>query len=408
MDKKNDILQTYRKRKDEFRLPLKDDGWKRLEAALADIPNTRRSFPYRLLSVAAIGIICVAAGLTFLFVGKDRTDKQLVDLPETEITGETSIALDDTTDIREEIKPENTFTLPVVANNKKTTEPISLPNIKDGATHQEDLQKDEDVIPVEEASPDEPVEHKQNRQIIGPQPENKRKYNTHYQIEKRYTASRWGFGLSSGANNFSGATGGVANYYYTNPGPNPPEPPIEPEELGNETLQTKAAAGQRPGGNSGNDYYEHDMPISVSFSVRRYFTNRLAVESGLSYTYLHSDITRSNMAKGEQTVHYLGVPLKLNWDLIRKGPFSLYLSGGGMVEYCLSARKESSSMDIDRWQYSIHGAVGIQTRLYKQLGLFVEPGVAYYFNPPEKMETETIRTVRPFTFNLQVGIRLSY
>ena len=44
--------------------------------------------------------------------------------------------------------------------------------------------------------------------------------------------------------------------------------------------------------------------------------------------------------------------------------------------------------------------------VYKRQGIYVEPGVAYFFD--DGSDVQTIRKENPFNFNIQAGIRLTY
>ena len=61
-EKQHDIIEVCRRRKEEFRLPLPVEGWKRLEADLKELekPARRRSVWWRWLAAAAL-----LAGITF-------------------------------------------------------------------------------------------------------------------------------------------------------------------------------------------------------------------------------------------------------------------------------------------------------------------------------------------------------
>ena len=68
MNDKNDILQMLRNREDEFHLPLRKDGWKKLEAELPPLmaveemtggrtkPARRKLYAW--VAVAAIAVMC--------------------------------------------------------------------------------------------------------------------------------------------------------------------------------------------------------------------------------------------------------------------------------------------------------------------------------------------------------------
>ena len=52
------------------------------------------------------------------------------------------------------------------------------------------------------------------------------------------------------------------------------------------------------------------------------------------------------------------------------------------------------------------GAVGAQVNFTRQIGLYIEPGIAYYFD--DGSDIETFRKEHPLNFNLQLGLRFSF
>lgn len=67
---------------------------------------------------------------------------------------------------------------------------------------------------------------------------------------------------------------------------------------------------------------------------------------------------------------------------------------------------ESHSLKVSSLQWSVSAAVGAQVNFTRQLGLYVEPGVVYYFD--DHSGIETIRKEHPLNFNLQMGLRFSF
>ena len=59
----------------------------------------------------------------------------------------------------------------------------------------------------------------------------------------------------------------------------------------------------------------------------------------------------------------------------------------------------------DRWQFSVHGAAGVEYDVIPQLGIYAEPGVKYYFNNGSNVST--FFKDKPTSFNLQLGLRLN-
>ncbi|MDL2211083.1 PorT family protein [Bacteroides sp. OttesenSCG-928-M17] len=153
---------------------------------------------------------------------------------------------------------------------------------------------------------------------------------------------------------------------------------------------------------------KHRQPITVGLSVRKGITRSISLESGVTYTLLSSDVTIAGNAenKVDQDLHYIGIPLRANWNMVDTKKFTLYLSAGGAVEKCVYGKLGSEKKTVDPLQFSLLGAVGAQLNLSNRVGLYVEPGVSYYFD--DGSSTETIRKDKPFNINLQAGIRFTY
>ena len=155
--------------------------------------------------------------------------------------------------------------------------------------------------------------------------------------------------------------------------------------------------------------YDHNQPLSFGLSYRKPLTTNLSLESGLIYTYLSSnvkDLKSSTPRSYKQKLHYLGVPVKLNWNFYTYNRFSFYASAGGAVEFGISGKIDGQSKRPTRPQFSAQGGLGAQIAISKHVGLYFEPGVAYYFNDGSKLET--IRKEKPFNFNLSTGLRLTF
>lgn len=150
---------------------------------------------------------------------------------------------------------------------------------------------------------------------------------------------------------------------------------------------------------------------NFGFSVRRQLTQRFAIETGINYTQLSSDVTlghpnETKIDEINQKLHYIGIPLSLNIMLIERNHWQLYASAGGSAERCVAAYLGDDSFSINAWQWSINGALGGQYSLSKHLGVFLEPTINYYFD--DHTNIPSIRKERPCNFNLRLGLRLSY
>lgn len=153
---------------------------------------------------------------------------------------------------------------------------------------------------------------------------------------------------------------------------------------------------------------KHKQPISFGLSVRKNLSNGFSVETGLTYTMLSSDgkSVNDNSKKIEQKLHYVGIPLRGNWSFVESKRFSVYLTAGGMVEKCVYGKIGGEKETVKPLQFSLAGGVGGQLNLTDRIGLYVEPGVSYFFD--DGSDVETIRKENPLNFNLQGGIRFTY
>lgn len=152
--------------------------------------------------------------------------------------------------------------------------------------------------------------------------------------------------------------------------------------------------------------YRHHQPLSFGVSVAQEFGHGLSLESGLIYTLVRSDVqTRYATEDVSQKLHFIGVPLRLNWRFLERERFSLYIGAGGMAEKCVSARFGATSVNEPAIQWSAQAAVGAQYRLGNTVGLYFEPECSYYFT---ETRLRTVRTEAPLTLSLRLGVRLSF
>ena len=171
-----------------------------------------------------------------------------------------------------------------------------------------------------------------------------------------------------------------------------------------------------------NTRKKHKLPIKAGLSVRYKITPRLSLESGVTYSYLSSELTagsKGNRYETEQTLQYIGIPLKVNYSLWGNRYWEVYVSAGGEVEKCVAGKSETNyvvdgkkvstdheDVKVKPLQCSLNAAAGLQFNILPNLGVYAEPGVGYYFNNGSKVET--IYKEKPFNFNLKAGLRLSF
>lgn len=172
-------------------------------------------------------------------------------------------------------------------------------------------------------------------------------------------------------------------------------------------------------GKSVKTEYKHRLPVRVGLNVAYRLTDRLSVESGVSYTRLSSDMkdgTKDNYSSGSQKLDYIGVPLNVKYRAFGYRRLSVYASAGLLTEKCVSGKTtheyvisgekkkhETEDVAAKPWQLSVNAALGAQLDVLRNVGVYVEPGVSYYFD--DRSPLSTIYKEKSLNFNLNLGIR---
>lgn len=152
--------------------------------------------------------------------------------------------------------------------------------------------------------------------------------------------------------------------------------------------------------------FRHHLPLSFGLSFRKEFAYGLSLDCGLNYTLLRSEVRLPYSSEEvSQTLHFVGVPLRLNWRFVERGAFSAYLGAGGMVEKCVAARLGSESVGEKALQWSLAAALGAQYRLGNHVALYFEPEVSCYLTDTE---LRTSRTDTSPTLTLRLGMRFAF
>ena len=155
---------------------------------------------------------------------------------------------------------------------------------------------------------------------------------------------------------------------------------------------------------------KHHAPYSLGVSVRFPLTDRLSITSGLVYTRLKSDFT-SIRNKNELTLHYLGIPLGLTYNIWQHKRFSVYAIGGMQADFNVKASIYQSNqigktnIAKDRVQFSALAGPGLQFDMSQYFGIFVEPTIRYYFD--NGSDIENYFKDKPWNINLNAGLRLT-
>jgi len=170
-----------------------------------------------------------------------------------------------------------------------------------------------------------------------------------------------------------------------------------------------------------SEHTRHHLPLRFGLSVGIPLTDRLNLETGLTYSLLRSTTTSGSGTyyfDKDQTLHYIGIPVKLSYDIYEGKKWTIYASAGAMAEKCLYGRSSitnvygkgdkttySENVSEGKLQFSVMAGVGVAYSLSSKVGIFIEPGASYYFDN----HSSVINTYkdRPMNFDLKVGLRFN-
>ena len=438
MKMEDKLIEEYRKRSVEYRLPLPENGWEKLEAAFAPTPAPAevRRFPYRWLA-AAVSLLAVM-GSALYFMGIDKEFEPVLSdivLPVEQSAGDTPAPVVTVEEIKSQPAAKLHATVPALKKVEQDTSDLSevVSEVYMSISAYFHAEVGEEQV-VEGNSYN-------NRSVVesgryGYVPE---KNYEPLPAKKASSSHGWTFGLYAGNmfnrqssvlgglqmlsmpatrsdvsvnNNPSSGTFGDYMKDVASNAPNFRDP-------GDYALFEKIAANnyQKPSGTK----MKHKYPVSTGLSVKKRISDRLSLESGLVYTFLSSELSAGDVDyyTQEQRLHYLGIPLKVNYTMWKKDRVSLYASVGGMAEMCVDGslntdyyinnvheKKSKTDLDVNRVQFSALASLGVQYDIAKPVSIYAEPGISYYFD--DKSVVETIRKEHPLTASVQFGVRFAF
>lgn len=163
-----------------------------------------------------------------------------------------------------------------------------------------------------------------------------------------------------------------------------------------------------------------EVPFSVGLLLNLPITQRLRLETGLQYTLLAHE-SRTKVMNNKHSVyntklHYLGIPVGLQWVIINGRLLRFYVSQSLIIEKGLSANysadryekgrfleTESSQVEIRGIQLSSNSSVGIEIAIQKSLALFGQAGAQVFLM--NKTQPFNLRSEHMIWPSVQTGIR---
>jgi len=149
-----------------------------------------------------------------------------------------------------------------------------------------------------------------------------------------------------------------------------------------------------------NGELNHSKPIIAGLAVTLPLDKHLFLESGLYYSYLHS----TSFAVTSQSLHSLGIPLKLGWRFDTSPHTSLSISAGAKAEKCILALRYGERFKEPGIQLAAVGSAAVQYDFTPRLGIFLAPELSYWFT---ETKLPTYNTEHPFNLSLKAGLNLT-
>lgn len=417
------------------------DMWDRIAASMAEIdaaakPATppitiaphrrqrlgvRRAWQYGIAAILLLGIGLLANRLVRLAPQSDQSEL-LADA--TVLYDPASIATEEPAEEPINAEPTNKFARVQTTNARKSESVlISEHSATEPSTKQETLldtvESTNNHVPVESAASND--NHKQSPKSDNGTPTPREQYEKRLQEvlseqnnrrEGRITASLY----ASNANRMSNQTPSTARLAEAGM--------VKTEVLNSshgEVIDKISSSSPLSVRHQPETKLNHRVPVTVGVGVQYELTDRWALETGATYTYLHST-GRSEGVFSYQTsqeLHYMGVPLTASYKFIDGNRFELYARAGGAIERAVAAKREqtvgttdenlsnstSQKIDCKGVQLSATVAVGAELKLSQRVGIYAEAGAGYFFDNDQPL---SYRTEHPLSLTLQAGARLHF
>ena len=427
MKQEDKWMKNFRERMKDYSEPLPDDLWREIQQDLQAEEVKVIPFWKRWQMAAAVALVLVVSSLSVWFWTSSPVNETRKYVVETEQALKPHQEEEIAQTVEEIVKKQEPVVTEIIKKRKANEIVAPLEVIEDATEERlsETIEKEDSETIVKDSAQDSKEEVKGTKVKETPARQNypaKPSRGLMAKKGKKRDAS-WAVGLSAG-NLMASAKGegsgrmlmgdvlpGRPNYYLEFMAPIADEYASNSDEemlpaRSGELFRTKTAD------------YKHRAPVAFGLSVRWALNDDWALESGLTYTRLVSDVN-VGYSKGEQKLHYVGVPLKVNRRLWNNRWLEVYGSAGGMLEKCISgsqkltqklskdiSKEEEADLKVHELQASLNAALGVQLKLNDRVGIYAEPSVVYYFE--DGSGVETIRKERPLNFNFQVGLRFTF
>ena len=164
--------------------------------------------------------------------------------------------------------------------------------------------------------------------------------------------------------------------------------------------------------------YHQNFKFGISANC--VINDRWSLQSGVTYTFLSSNITRSNNVETydtDQKLHYLGIPVSASFRLWKVKDVNIYAIAGGAIDILVKGKAETEyasghvrqvsteKISDGRPWFSVNCALGAEYPVTKRIGIYAEPGISHYFNNGSGIDN--IYEEKPTNFHFNIGLRVN-
>ena len=372
----------------DYREEPKRDLWEGIEASLdKEVKRQHRLVSLRRWMAAAVFVGLAVGGAYLFWHQQPVTDEQQQDV------------IAEVYEAPEDLKQEESFMAQAITSKSTALSRITSPSGTSASTEEsvttEELVTTEESVATEKSAPEINEEHK----VLPKKTEVQKKQPTLEVFEEKNPTLHHNRKLSMNLY----ASGGMGSWN------------------GRNGVQMSSSMQQKFAFTRGKPVYlvdyeerqDHKQPISFGLTLSYPLTKRLSVSTGAVYTKLSSDfltIVQDHQIKRHQVLHYVGIPLNLQFSVWQWHGLEAYLTAGGQVDWNVAAKANTDGIDQkmgkDRAQWSIGGSLGVQYHIVPQIGLYAEPGIRHYFNNGSSISN--FYKDKPTNFNLQLGLRFNF
>lgn len=158
------------------------------------------------------------------------------------------------------------------------------------------------------------------------------------------------------------------------------------------------------------------LPLNLGVQLQFPISENLALGVGVSYTMLKSKfdcLVNKVKYSGEQTLHYIGVPVNVYGTIAEKNKFMFYINAGAMLEKGIRAKYKFESYkdihrhstDMDGLLFSVNAGLGVEYKFSNYMGLYFEPNLIYFTNSDMQY---SVRTDQPLQIKAELGCRFHF